>query len=161
MTIRSYVSRAGVAGVVIALGLSVSGCGLTIPTDPNGTFDRVSGGVLRVGASVDNRLLTGVGSQAEGPLADLVMMFAVRHDATVVWSWGSEEILVEELEANRIDLAVGGFTANSPWSDRAAVTRGYPRIPLAEGRELSMLVPIGENRMLVELETFLDGEVGP
>lgn len=39
------------------------------------------------------------------------------------------------------------------------MTRGYPGIEGAGGRELVMLVPLGENAFLSALETYLDGEV--
>jgi len=40
------------------------------------------------------------------------------------------------------------------------VSRGYTQIQGANGREIVMLVPLGENAFLTKLETFLDEEVG-
>lgn len=76
------------------------------------------------------------------------------------WTIGSEETLVGMLEAGELDVLVGGFTDQSPWVDRAGVTRGYTAIDGADGRSIVFLVRLGENAFLSELETFLDERVG-
>nr|WP_240744999.1 MULTISPECIES: hypothetical protein [unclassified Microbacterium] len=146
---------AGVA--VVAL---LSGCGLTVPTDPDGTLDSVTGGVLRVGTSPDGELVEVSGDSPSGAIVDLVDRFADSIDAETDWTVASEETLVKELEAGELDLIAGGITPDTPWVDKAGVTRGYRGIEGAEGRELVMLVPLGENAFLSTLETFLDEEVG-
>ncbi|MGV9768061.1 hypothetical protein ACWDR7_01020 [Microbacterium sp. NPDC003461] len=145
---------------LLAAALSLPACGLSIPADPDGTLDRVSGGTLRAGASADPGLVEVRGGEPEGPLVDLVEEFADRIDADAEWTVASEESLVTGLEEGRLDLAVGGFTDATPWSDRGGLTRGYPGIPGADGRPIAVLVPLGENAMLAELEAFLDEEVG-
>ncbi|KAB1646975.1 hypothetical protein F8O04_14235 [Pseudoclavibacter endophyticus] len=145
---------------MLLAGMLLSGCGLSIPSDPNGTMDRVEGAVLRAGASVEEGLVEkAADGGAFGPLADLVEAFAEEHGAEVEWTFGSEESLVEHLEQHRIDLAVGGMTADTPWSQMAGTTRGYDEVPGAEGREIVMLVPLGENELVYELESFLDREL--
>ncbi|MFB8189379.1 hypothetical protein ACFC14_08620 [Microbacterium sp. NPDC055988] len=146
---------AGIA--VVAL---LSGCGLTVPTDPDGTLDSVTGGVLRVGTSPDGELVEVIGDDPSGAIVDIVDRFADRIDAETDWTVASEETLVTELEAGNLDLIAGGITPDTPWVDKAGVTRGYRGIEGAEGRELVMLVPLGENAFLSALETFLDEEVG-
>ncbi|OCG73477.1 transporter substrate-binding domain-containing protein [Microbacterium sediminis] len=148
------------AGALLATALLATGCGVQVPTDPDGTLDRITGGELRVGATAEPGLVEVTDGEPTGPLVDLVEDFAETIDAEPEWSVASEETLVTELEEGRLDLAVGGFTDQSPWVDRAGVTRGYPGIPGADGRSLVMLVPLGENAMLAELEAFLDEEVG-
>ena len=50
------------AVVPLAVALLLTGCGLTIPTDPDGTLDRVrSSEVLRVGAGDPDRFQALVG----------------------------------------------------------------------------------------------------
>lgn len=151
-------------GVVCALlvgTLTLTGCGLNIPSDPNGTFDRVSGGTLRVGISVDPPLTEVHDTGPSGPMIDLAAGFAREINATPEWSMQSEETLVKQLESGRIDLAVGSFTDQTPWSDRVGTTRGYTTIAGSASEAKVMLVPLGENKLLTELETFLDAEVGP
>lgn len=93
-----------------------------------------------------------------GPLPDLVAGFAATRDARVVWTVGSEEDLVDALEAGELDLAIGGMTDATPWVDRASVTRSFDELPGAGGRSVVLLLPLGENAMQAALEAFLDGE---
>ena len=157
---RGTLRRFAAAGALL-LAAALAGCGLRIPADPGGTLADVSGGVLRVGVSPEPGLARVSGDEPSGPLVDLVEGFADRVHARTEWSVHSEERLVELLEADEIDLAVGGFTDRTPWTDRAGVSRGYPRIPGAEGAPVVVLVQLGENEFLSELERFLDAEVGP
>lgn len=154
--------RAVCAALAIGALLAAPGCGLRVPEDPDGTLDRViADGVLAVGATAEEGLVEeGPGGTAEGPLADLTGSFADSIGARVEWTWASEETLVGLLERGRIEIAVGGFTDQTPWVDHVGVTRGYPGVPGADGRSIVMLVPLGENRLLTALETHLDEEVG-
>ncbi|WP_229703278.1 hypothetical protein [Microbacterium murale] len=133
---------------------------MTVPTDPDSTLQQVSGGDLRVGVSPAEGLADVSTDAPTGPLVDLVDTFADSLDADVEWTIDSEETLVGMLEEDDLDLVVGGFTDQTPWIDRAGVTRGYTGIPGADGRSIVMLVPLGENAFLSELELFLDTEVG-
>lgn len=153
--------RASTAAAAIVMAVALAGCGLQVPTDPNGTLNRIQGSVLRAGASVDAGLVDVDDSAVSGPLPDLVNAFADRYDADVEWTVGSEESLVTALEKGSLDIVVGGITAETPWADRAGVTRGYLNIPGAGGREIVLLVPLGENRLLSELELVLDEELSP
>ncbi|WP_460802531.1 hypothetical protein [Microbacterium sp. GXF6406] len=121
----------------------------------------MSDGVLRIGVSPDPGLISGTDQSPDGPLIDIAEEFASSIDATAVWSIAAEETLVEELETGEIDIAIGGgFTDQTPWSDRAGVTRGYTGIEGADGRSIVFLVPLGENDLLTAVEMFLDDEVG-
>lgn len=147
--------------VMLVLGAVVlAGCGVSIPADPDGTLDRVSGGVLRAGASPSDGLID-VDARTDavsGPLAGVVEGFARSLGARVEWTVASEEELVDALETGRLDLAAGGITDATPWSDRVSVTRGFPGIPGSGGRPLVLLLPMGENALQSALETYLDGE---
>ena len=142
------------------LAATLAGCGMSIPADPDGTLDRVSGGELRIGASPDPGLVDVESSTPSGPLPDLAEQFAATLDARPEWAVGSEETLVGMLEAGDLDLVIGGFTEKTPWIDKAGITRGYSGIEGADGRKVVMLVPLGENAFLTDLERFLDKEVG-
>ncbi|MGO2520362.1 MAG: hypothetical protein ACTH8F_09585 [Microbacterium sp.] len=138
----------------------VTGCALTIPTDPDGTLDSVAGSTLQVGVSPEPGLIELDGEQPSGPLVDLTEEFAESIDARIEWTVAAEESLVGKLENGSIDLAIGGFTDQTPWTDRAGMTRGYKSIEGADQRTLVFLVPLGENAFLATLEAFLDEEVG-
>ena len=144
--------------LVIALG--VAGCGVTVPADPQGTLERVREGVLHAGASASGELVTIDGSEVGGTLAEIVEDFAESVDARVEWTVGSEEDLVDGLESGDLDVAIGGMTDATPWSDRVAVTRAYDTIPGSRG-PVVLLVPLGENAWQAQLEGYLDREVAP
>ncbi|MFJ6549017.1 hypothetical protein [Microbacterium sp. NPDC091676] len=145
------------AGLLVATALG--GCGMTVPADPDGTLDRVSGGELRVGTSPEPGLVEIDGGEPRGPVVDLVDDFAASIDADVTWTVATEESLVGMLETGDLVLVAGGLTPDTPWIDKAGVTRGYPGIEGAGDRELVMLVPLGENAFLSALEASLDEEV--
>jgi DNA-binding transcriptional LysR family regulator len=154
--------RANVLGgiaLLLAGVLTLNACA-AIPADPDDTLHRATGRTLHAGASTSEGLVSVADGEPAGPLVDLVEGFAATIDADVEWTVGSEEDLVKGLEAGDLDVAVGGMTSDTPWIDRAGMTRGYPGVPGADGRETVMFVPLGENAMLTALETYLDAEVG-
>lgn len=155
---RAGRTAAAVAGLLIAALLS--GCGITVPSDPDGTLNAVTGGELRVGTSPDRDLVELSGDEPRGPVVDLVDGFAAHLDAETTWTVASEETLVRMLEQGDLDLIAGALTPDTPWIDKAGVTRGYPGIDGAGDRELVMLVPLGENAFLSSLESYLDRKVG-
>lgn len=146
--------------MLAALTVVLTGCSLGIPTDPDGTLDRVRDGILRVGVSL-NAPWTATSPDAElsGSEIDLVRQFADELNAEVEWSVGGEEALVTDLEHGGLDLVVGGLTAETPWADKAAITAPYDTSTDARGQKHDhvMAVPMGENAFLVELESFLLG----
>ncbi|WP_243841935.1 transporter substrate-binding domain-containing protein [Salinibacterium sp. ZJ77] len=143
--------------LLAALCVALTGCGLQIPADPDGTLDRVSGGTLRVGASPNGEFVRVDDGEVSGSEAELVQAFAESLDARVDWTAGSEEALVRELERGDLDLVIGGLTDATPWTDQAGMSRPYAEVTDVTGttHRLVMLVPLGENAFLSELETFL------
>lgn len=150
---------AAALATVALTGGGLTGCGITVPSDPEGTLQSVSGGELRVGVSPDHGLVSD-DDPPTGSIPDLVSGFADSLDADIEWTVGSEETLVGMLERGDLDLVAGGITDQTPWLDKAGVSRGYTHIDGADGRTLVMLVPLGENAFLSELERYLDEEVG-
>lgn len=144
---------------IVTATIALTGCGIRIPTDPSGSLDRITGGDLRVGASPAKGTVDVDGDEVSGPVATAVEGFAASRDARIVWTIGSEEELVDDLEDGRLDLAIGGMTEQSPWSERVSVTRAYPALS-DEGRKVVLLLPMGENALQSVLEEFLDEEVG-
>ena len=143
-------------GAVALLGV-LTGCS-SFPADPNGTLDRVRGGVLRVGVSHNEPWVQVVEeTDPSGIEPELVQRFAATLQATIEWQPGGEEALMTELEHGRLDLVIGGLTAESPWTDKAAITKPYAEARGREGKTEKhvMAAPLGENAFLLELEKFL------
>ncbi|QZN85512.1 transporter substrate-binding domain-containing protein [Cellulomonas sp. C5510] len=146
-----------IAAVALAV-LLLAGCGGSFPADPDGTLDRVTGDVLRVGVS-PNPPWTEVrpGAGPSGLEVEIVAEFARTLDARVEWTTGGEESLVGDLERGRLDLVVGGLTGRSPWAGQAALTTPYTTVPGPRGdpEPHVMAARMGENAFLVRLETYL------
>jgi polar amino acid transport system substrate-binding protein len=110
--------------VVCLLAIPIAGC--EFPADPEGTLDRVRGGVMRVGVTPAEPW---VKLPASGPPAgvevELVQAFADELGATVEWVEGSESDLMEALHGRQLDVVIAGLTRQSEWARSAALTRPY------------------------------------
>jgi polar amino acid transport system substrate-binding protein len=123
-------SRAGqVASMARLLALTLAAVllgGCEFPRDPEGTLDRVRGGVMRVGVTPADPWVQLTGDdEPEGVEPELVRGFAETLDARVEWVEGSETELVEALAGRQLDIVIGGLTRQSEWRRVAALTRPY------------------------------------
>ncbi|WP_102159094.1 transporter substrate-binding domain-containing protein [Zhihengliuella halotolerans] len=151
----------------LVLLLILSGCGVSIPADPDGTLDSVRGGTLRVGAVPNGEFVEVSGpagprgavgeEQVSGSEVDLVRDFADELGARIEFYVAGEEELVRRFDDGSVHLVIGGLTDETPWESDAGVTRPYAeRILGGQKRKIVMLVPPGENAFTTELERFLD-----
>lgn len=143
--------------VLVAALIVLSGCGVQVPSDPNGTLARVSGGVLTVGVSHNPPWTDITGDEPAGTEVELVQEFAESIDAEVEWEVGGEERVITLLGADRLDMVIGWLTAESPWTSEVALTTSYTNAagPTGADDEHVMAVRMGENAFMVELERFL------
>ena len=111
---------------LLLLALTAALCGCEYPRDPEGTLDRVRGGVLRVGVTEADPWVTidaeGVPSGVE---VELVTRFAETVDAEVEWVEGTESDLMEALHGRQLDVVIAGLTRQSEWQRVAALTRPF------------------------------------
>lgn len=158
----------GATALIVLITLLLSGCGLQIPTDPDGTLDRVQGGEITIGVAHNPPRVDASGTSADNAQAptgiepELAADFANSLDAEVTWVVDSEADIVKGLKAGTIDLAIAGFTDDTPWSAEAGMTRACLEGTDEFGSEAKyvFLVPLGENAFLTELETYIcDPEV--
>jgi ABC-type amino acid transport substrate-binding protein len=149
-------------GAVAVATLVLTGCGMQMPADPEGTLERVEGGVMRVGVTENAPWVElDANDQPSGTEPALLTAFAEQHGATIEWTAGSEAALAEALHEGELDVVVGGFLEDTPWVEHAAATRPYVQDVVGDATEKHvMLVRMGENAFLVALETFLHEEVG-
>ena len=146
--------------VPLAVAIALLG-GCQYPRDVDGTLKRARGGVLRVGMSPADPWTALTGGTRAGVEVELVEAFARHLDAEVEWTDGGEEQLVEALHEGDLDLVVGGITAKTPWKKKhAAPTRPFATVPgaYAPKEKHVMLVRMGENAFLLELDAFLQGQ---
>lgn len=87
----------------------------------------------------------------------MVRSFASSLGAVPEWVTGSEQELTKALKEGELDLLVGGFAADTPWTTHAGTTRPYTESKDAFGKTVKhvLLVPLGENGFLLALDRFL------
>lgn len=146
--------------VLSAVGVFLCGCELSIPSDPDGTLQRVTGGELRVGLSPNppwTVLPTSEGAPPSGREVELVLQVAEELDTQVRWTVGGEEALMGGLERDELDLVIGGLTEKSPWTTHAALTVPHSTGTSPEGNRVGRVfaVPLGENAFMVTVERVL------
>jgi polar amino acid transport system substrate-binding protein len=115
---------------LICIALAVAGLlgACRIPEDPDGTLDRVEGGIMRVGVTESDPWVTLDGGVPTGGVeVALVRSFARDLHARIEWVDGSEEELIAALKEGSLDLVIGGLTSKSRWKQDAALTRPYVR----------------------------------
>ena len=125
----------------------VAGC--DYPMDAGGTLERIRGErLMRVGVS-ENPPFVIISEDSPGGIEPaLVQKFAGRLGARIEWVRGAESSLAEALGKREIDLAIGGFTTDSPWLGDAGPTQPFLR-------DHVMLGPAGENAFMLALDRFL------
>jgi polar amino acid transport system substrate-binding protein len=101
----------------------LSGCG--VPKDPEGTLDRVSGGVLRVGVTDAPPWAESDGTDLSGIEVALVQGFADSVDAEIEWIEGSETELAQAVFLGEIDMMIGGLTSTSTLASEVTLTHPY------------------------------------
>lgn len=160
--------RGNILVLLLVTLLALSGCG-AYPADPEGTLDRVRGGTLRVGASLNGDWVaiqaSGAGTvdrylrdgEVQGKEAELVRGFARQLGADIEWVAGTEQVLADELKHGGLDLVIGGLDDKTPWTSHAGLTRPYAESTDDRGNlhKHVMLVPLGENAFLLELDRYL------
>ena len=120
-------------GLLLIIGMIGLLCLLWVRPELSGgsgsPLDRVRGGVLRVGVSPDDPwIVWSAEAEPSGREADLVRRFAASLDARVEWSRGAEEALIGQLERGELDLVAVGMTAETPWTEKAAITKPYATV---------------------------------
>ncbi len=147
--------RMRVAGLLATAAL-LTACG-PYPTDTAGTVERASGGELRVGVTHNPPWVdTSAAGDPTGREVDLLEGYAASIDAEIEWTEGSEGVLADLLHEGTLDVAIGGYTDDTPWTDKAAVSAPYVEVTDGGAPEKHVvLARAGENRLLVSLETFL------
>lgn len=140
---------------LVTLLLGLVACG--IPRDPAGTTERVrGGGTLRAGFARNPPWVELDGGAPSGREIEIVTAFAEALGAEVRWTEDAQGDLLDALAAGRLDLVVGGLREPTCRALRVACTRplggrdGHPVIALRKG----------ENRLLLELEHFLERRRG-
>src|SRR4051812_3774899 len=147
-------SRRFIIAAVLAMEVACN-----LPRDADGTLERVAGGRLRVGVIVEPPWATDTNGVIGGGEAGLAQTIANDVGAReVTWVRAPEHALIEALHQRRIDLVIGGLTADLPWADQVALTRPYAEV---NGKRHVLAAPPGENAWLVRIERVIERQHGP
>lgn len=137
---------AGLHSLLICAFILYTSCNL--PKDPESSWENAKKEGLRVGV-VDNPPFTKISSDSfSGKEITLINNFAASKNLEVTYLKGNESHLIEKLEKYEIDLVVGGFDKKTTWSKKVGVSKPYDK-------EHVILVPKGENKLLVKLEEYI------
>jgi polar amino acid transport system substrate-binding protein len=124
--------------VLLIAAIAAAGC--QYPRDPDGTLNRVEGGVMRVGVTEADPWVVLEGDRPVGGAeVELARRFAREVGARIEWVQGSEEELVDAAKEGQVDLILGGLTNKSRWKKDVAFTRPYVETRAVVG------VPPGES----------------
>ena len=125
---------------VVLLLMAVAATGCQYPRDPDGTLNRVDGGVMRVGVTeADPWVLFEGDRPVGGAEVELARRFARNVGARIEWVQGSEAELVDAAKEGQVDLILGGLTNKSRWKKDVAFTRPYVETRAVVG------IPAGES----------------
>lgn len=159
----SVLRRARSVLLVAAMSLLAASCLSSFPADSQGTLDRATGGELRVGIS-ENLPWTEVApdGSVSGSEVELISDYAETIDAEIEWVPAGENVLAAEMTAGRLDVVVGGFPSDAPWTSEIALTRPYMTTTGPDGKQVKIVLGVrpGENALLVDLERFLAERTG-
>ena len=152
--------------ICVVVACLAGGCDL--PRDPEGTTERVDGGVIRVGVMHEPpwAVLGDDGNSVSGIEATLAEQFAAELHARIEWQPAGESRLMALLQDYQLDLVIGGLTESSVWRDHVGLTRPYIQAASRSdstdatrngpGAGHVLAVPPGENRWLLTVEQFLE-----
>lgn len=144
--------------LLLAAVLVISGCQASFPADAQGTLERATGGELRIGIS-ENPPWTQVAPDGtvSGSEVDLVTGYAESIDAEIEWMPAGESALAAEMKAGALDIVIGGFPKDAPWTSHIAFTRPYATATGPDGKKVEIVLGVrpGENALLVDLERYL------
>jgi polar amino acid transport system substrate-binding protein len=112
--------------VLVTLLAALLAAGCQYPRDPDGTLNRVEGGVMRVGVTAADPWVLLEGDEPSGGVeVELARRFARDVGARIEWVHGSEEELVDAAKEGQVDLILAGLTSKSRWKKDVAFTRPY------------------------------------
>ncbi len=133
-------------GMLLLLVLFFGAC--NFPKDPNNSYENAKISSLRVG------IVSKTDSTTTSFEKKLVANFAEQEKMQTQFTTDNETELVKKLENYQLDIVLGGFEKKSNWKTKVGMTKPY-------GDNHVLFIPRGENRLLYQLEKFLDKNQKP
>ena len=95
------------------------------PKDPGNTLNDAKNNVLRVGIAESGKWAQVNNGDYTGIEVNLIKDYAKSINAEIKWIPGSQTHLIDLLNEDEIDVAIGGFTKKSPFEKHAGFTRPH------------------------------------
>lgn len=142
--------------ILLLVALALAAC--EVPQDPYGTTREVRGGELAVGIIEGSPYASVDGVTPRGEEVELVNAIAREFAADLRWTHGTTAQVMTLLEHRKIDLAIGGIPASTPWKSHFAPTAAVGKMQLGgEVMNRIFALPKGENRWLFEVNQVIRG----
>lgn len=120
----------------------------SFPKDPENSLQEARQQGLRVGIVNNPPYTTCQDGSAGGTEAGIINRFAQSENLKVTYVYGTESVLMPQLEKYNLHLIIGGFNKKTVWKDKAGLTTTY------NGNNC-FLIAKGENDLLYRLESYL------
>lgn len=119
-----------------------------IPRDPEDSFEQAQELELRVGVIDNLPFSTYTNDEAEGKEVEIVKNFAEKYNLKISFIPGNESDLIKKLEEYELHIVIGGFDKKTIWKSRVGMTSAYDE-------EHLLLIPKGENKLVMKLDSYL------
>jgi hypothetical protein len=113
------------------------------PKDPNNSFKNAKKSSLRIG------VVPKIDSTTISFEKKFIEQFAKKENLQTQFISENETTLVKKLENFELDIVLGGFEKKSNWKSKVGMTKPY------DGKHV-LFIPRGENRLLFQLEEFIE-----
>ncbi|QJR80170.1 transporter substrate-binding domain-containing protein [Alteromonas pelagimontana] len=135
--------------------LVLSGCD-NYPRDTEATLQTVLDSQrLRIGVIEHKPWAYGSSLNPEGVEIRIISDFARSLTARPQWEFLSEAEASDKMELRKLDLVLGGLTADNPRIKKMALTRPYLKLSDDKKDQHVFAVSRGENGFIITLEKFL------
>ena len=128
---------------LLALSIATQFACASLPRDPKETLRQLQSRPLRVGLVEHPPWVVRTNDEPAGVEVDLIRNFAAQLGTSPDWHWGGEQEQMEALEHYQLDVVLGGFTDETPWSKYVGITRPYfeetYRLATPQGSQLQNL----------------------
>ena len=111
------------------------------PKDPSNTLKDARNNILHVGVAESNKWASVNNGNYSGIEVDLIKEYAKSINAEINWVPGSQIQLIDLLNEDAIDIAIGGFTKKSPFEKHAGFTRPHHVEEIRIGAPAGKIIP--------------------
>lgn len=118
------------------------------PKDPKNSYENAKKSSLRVG------VVSKTDSTQTSFEKNLIRNFAEQRNMQTQFITDNETELVKKLEKYQLDVVLGGFKKKSNWKSKVGMTKPY------DSKHV-FFIPRGENRLLFQLEKFIEKNKKP